>query len=111
MVAQELKAVVTYRFEDRHPVRVLPSDGDDLWFVAKDVCGALGLANTAMAVDGLDEDEKGISRVDTPGGQQDMLAVNEAGLYTLILRSNRPEARRFRRWVTHEVLPSLRKAG
>jgi prophage antirepressor-like protein len=111
MVAQALQAVTTYRFEDRHPVRVMHPGEDGLHFVAKDVCEALGLANTAMAVAGLDEDEKGISKVDTPGGEQDMLVVNEAGLYTLILRSNRAEARRFRRWVTHELLPAIRRTG
>jgi hypothetical protein len=64
-----------------------------------------------MALDRLDEDEKGVSSIDTLGGKQDMAVVNESGLYALILGSRKPEAKRFKRWVTHEVLPSIRKTG
>ena len=92
------------------PVRTVEVD-DDTWFVAKDVCDILELSNSRMAVQELDEDEKGVSKTDTPGGIQDMTIISEAGLYTLLMRSNKPEARPFRRWVTHDVLPSIRKTG
>lgn len=64
-----------------------------------------------MAVNGLDDDEKGVRKVYTLGGEQELLTVNEPGLYTLIIRSNKPEAKNFKRWITHEVLPSIRKTG
>lgn len=87
------------------------SKDDAVWFVAADVCRVLDLGNTAMAVERLDADEKGISSIDTPGGNQQMAVVNEAGLYALILTSRKPQAKEFKRWVTHEVLPSIRKRG
>lgn len=87
------------------------SKDDAVWFVAADVCRVLDLGNTAMAVERLDADEKGISSIDTPGGNQQMVVVNEAGLYALILTSRKPQAKEFKRWVTHEVLPSIRKRG
>ena len=83
----------------------------DPWFVAKDVCDCLDLANSRDAVSRLDDDEKGVGKVDTLGGSQDMMLVSESGLYTLIMRSNKPEAKVFRKWVTSEVLPSIRKTG
>lgn len=91
-------------------VRTIVVDGQP-WFVAKDVCDILDLGNVSHAVSRLDDDEKGIISNDTPGGRQDMLHVSEAGLYALILSSKKPEARNFRRWVTHEVLPEIRKTG
>ena len=95
---------------DSHAVRVVLRDGDP-WFVAADVCAALTIGNTAMALERLDDDEKGVSSIDTLGGMQQMAIVNEPGLYTLILGSRKPEAKRFKRWITHEVLPSIRKTG
>ena len=83
----------------------------DPWFVAKDACDCLDLANSRDAVSRLDDDEKGVGKVDTLGGSQDMMLISESGLYTLIMRSNKPEAKAFKRWVTHEVLPSIRKTG
>lgn len=80
-------------------------------FVAKDVCAALGLGNSRQALSRLDDDEKGVISTDTPGGEQQMQAVNEAGFYVLVLSSRKPEARAFQRWVTHEVLPALRRDG
>lgn len=91
-------------------IRSLLVDGEP-WFVAVDICRALDLGNTSMAVSGLDEDEKGFSTVDTPGGPQQVGVVNEPGLYSLILRSRKPEAKAFKRWIMHEVLPSIRKTG
>lgn len=82
------------------------------WFVAKNVCDALGIIKYRDAVARLDEDEKGGTVVvDTLGGKQAMTAVNESGLYNLIFQSRKPEARLFRKWVTAEVLPSIRKNG
>lgn len=101
--------VVPYRFES-HEVRALNIDGDP-WFVAKDVCDVLDLSDTYRAVAGLDDDEKGTSKVRTPGGDQEMIIISESGLYTLIIRSNKPQAKSFRKWVTAEVLPSIRKTG
>ena len=85
-------------------------EGEPRW-IGVDVCRALGQRGAGQALHRLDDDEKGIRSVDTPGGPQKMLVVNEAGLYSLILRSRKPEAQRFKRWITHEVLPSIRKTG
>lgn len=81
------------------------------WWVAKDVCDILEHSNPRMAISGLDDDEKGVSKVYTLGGEQEMAVVSEAGLYSLIIRSNKPEAKKFKRWVTHEILPTIRKHG
>ena len=81
------------------------------WFVAKDVCDALGIENNRNATARLDEDERGTSIVRTPSGEQTMTTVNESGLYNLIFQSRKPEAKKFRKWVTSEVLPSIRKTG
>ena len=85
--------------------------GGEPWFVLKDVCAVLGINNSRMVADRLDEDEKGVSSIDTLGGVQNMNVVNESGLYHVILRSDKPEAGPFRKWVTGEVLPSIRKNG
>lgn len=84
---------------------------DEPWFVAKDVCDVLEIGNSRQAVAYLDDDEKGVISNDTPGGTQEMQVISEAGLYSLILRSRKPEAKAFKRWVTHEVLPTIRKHG
>ena len=91
-------------------VRVVEKDGEP-WFLAKDICLCLGIGNTADAVSSLDDDEKGVDIVDTLGGAQEMSIISEAGLYSMILRSRKPNAKAFRRWVTHEILPSIRKHG
>lgn len=91
-------------------IRVIMRDGDP-WFVAKDVCECLDLANSRDAVSRLDDDEKGVGKADTLGGSQDMMLIYESGLYTLVMRSNKPDAKVFRKWVTSEVLPSIRKTG
>ncbi len=85
-------------------------NGEPFW-VAKDVCDVLGYKNSRDAISKLDADEKGVSEIATPSGNQKMSVINESGLYTLILRSNKPEAKRFKKWVTSEVLPSIRKTG
>ena len=91
-------------------VRTVEVNGE-IWFVAKDVCDILELSDVSMATRNLDEDEKGTSKVCTPGGMQNMTIVSEAGLYKLIFNSRKPEAKEFTRWVTHEVLPTLHRAG
>ena len=86
------------------------------WFVAADVCRALGLGNSSMAVSKLDDDEKmTLSLTDSHsnqrGGAQMATIINEPGLYALVLSSRKPEAKAFKRWITHEVIPSIRKTG
>jgi len=92
-------------------VRTIIKD-DEVWFVAKDVCDILNHSNHKMAVSRLDEDEVNkVYLIDSLGRQQQTTVVNEAGLYSLILTSNKPEARQFKRWITHEVIPTIRKTG
>lgn len=91
-------------------VRAVVKDGEP-WFVAKDVCDALEIGNSRQAVSYLDDDEKGVTTNDTLGGTQQVSIINESGLYSLILRSRKPEAKKFKKWVTAEVLPSIRKHG
>lgn len=81
------------------------------YFVAKDVCIILGISNHNDAVSRLDDDEKRGSALPTPSGTQQMVVVNESGLYHLIFQSRKPEAKAFRKWVTAEVLPTLRRTG
>lgn len=105
---------IVRKFEsaDFGALRVLKDDCDEPWFVAKDVCGALGLGQVTRAISNLDRDEVTTSKVtDSLGRDQQMNIVSEAGLYSLIMRSRKPEAKAFKRWVTHEVLPSIRKDG
>ncbi|WP_435583359.1 BRO family protein [Amycolatopsis thermoflava] len=91
-------------------VRTITRD-DGPWFVAADVCAILGIRDTYDATRGLDDDEKGTETIRTPGGQQAVTIVSEPGLYSLIIRSRKPEARPFKRWITHEVIPSIRRTG
>ena len=84
---------------------------DQVWFVAKDVCEVLEISNSRDALSALEDDEKGVGITDTPGGLQEMLSVNESGLYHLIFRSRKKVAKEFRKWVTSEVLPTIRKHG
>lgn len=91
-------------------IRVEVIDGEP-WFVAKDVCVALGIAKYRDAVSRLDPDERGSVLVDTLGGAQETSTVSEPGFYKLVMRSRKPEAKACQRWVTHEVLPSIRRTG
>ena len=102
-------SVATFSF-GVHAVRALTLDGSP-WFVAADVCEALDLDDTSKACSRLDRDEKGTNTIRTPSGDQQMLVINESGLYSLILTSRKPEAKLFKKWVTREVLPSIRKTG
>ncbi|HJK09069.1 MAG TPA: Bro-N domain-containing protein [Methanocorpusculum sp.] len=91
-------------------VRVVMKD-DEPWFIAKDVTDVLGFRNASDAIRTLDSDEKDTHIVRTLGGAQEMISISEAGMYTLALRSRKPQAKPFRRWVTHEVLPSINRTG
>ncbi|VVO79973.1 hypothetical protein PS870_01741 [Pseudomonas fluorescens] len=84
---------------------------DQPWFVANDVSAALQYSEASAMTRHLDDDEKGLSIVQTLGGDQEMLVINESGLYSAILRSRKAEAKRFKKWVTAEVLPAIRKQG
>ena len=99
-----------FQYQDQ-PVRTVQRDGEP-WFVLKDVCAVLGLGTPARVAERLEEDEVSSTHLtDSLGRQQDMTIINESGLYNVILRSDKPEARPFRKWVTAEVLPSIRKTG
>lgn len=87
------------------------NEGEQIFFVAKDVCRALALSNPRSSLALLEDDEKGVHTVDTPGGDQQMVCITEPGFYRLVLKSRKPEAKAFQRWVTHEVLPALRREG
>lgn len=97
--------------DDFGTIRVIDIDGDP-WWVLKDVCQALGLHSPHKVAERLDDDERNlIPVIDSLGRKQRTAIVNESGLYAVILRSDKPKARDFRRWITHEVLPSIRKHG
>lgn len=98
-----------FNFEN-HNVRVLQINNEP-WFVAKDVATILGFDHTPTMTRTLDDDEKGVHIVHTPGGLQQMTVINEPGLYSAILKSRKPEAKQFKRWITHEVIPAIRKHG
>lgn len=98
-----------FNYQDQQ-VRTVVKDGEP-WFVAKDVCSVLEIKNNRDALARLEEDEKGVVLTDTLGGTQELTAVNEPGLYSLILGSRKPEAKQFKRWITHEVIPTIRKTG
>jgi len=91
-------------------VRTIIINGEP-WWVLKDVCNVLELTTPHKVSARLDEDEKGRSLIPTLGGAQEMAVINESGLYNVIIRSDKPEAKAFRRWITHEVLPAIRKTG
>ena len=97
--------------EEFGEIRTITKDGEP-YFVGRDVAEILGYSNSRKALaDHVDEEDKGVTKCDTLGGTQEMTVINESGLYSLILGSKLPTARRFKRWVTSEVLPSIRKNG
>ena len=105
-----VESVQVFNYGENTPVRVRVMNGQT-WFVAKDVCKVLGIEKARNAVSRLEDDERGPVLVDTLGGTQRMSAVSESGLYHLVFQSRKPEARKFRRWVTGEVLPQIRMTG
>lgn len=106
------KELTLYFYHNSNPNRVRTIEIEEtLYFIAKDICCILGIINTSDAMSRLDDDEKGVVSTDTLGGNQAMAAVTEGGLYSLIMQSRKPEAKPFQKWVTNEVLPSIRKTG
>lgn len=108
--ATTASSIKTFTNTDFGPVRVIDVNGEP-WFVAADVCKALEIEKTDRALSRLDDDEKGAHSVSTLGGKQKVAIVNEPGLYSLVLGSRKPEAKAFKRWISHEVIPSIRKHG
>lgn len=105
-----MNGLQVFKFRDNQ-VRVIEKDGEP-WWVLKDVCDVLGLSNARMIADRLDEDDVSQTyTIDSLNRQQQTNVVNESGLYNVIIRSDKPEAKQFKRWITHEVLPTIRKHG
>lgn len=103
--------IKTFKNKEFGTVRTIVKDGEP-WFVGKDVAEILGYKETAKAIrTHICAEDKGVSVLDTPGGQQKITLINESGLYSLILGSKLPKAKTFKRWVTSEVLPTIRKTG
>ena len=110
--ASALSSPALFTFpETGQRVRVVEGPDGEPWFVARDVCDCLELVNTTRALCELDDDERGFHIVNTLGGPQTLSIISEPGLYSLILRSRKPQARTFKRWITHDVLPTLRRTG
>lgn len=109
-VAMQLSMQVFHYEEDETDFRVFDRSGEP-WFVLSDVARKIGVKNTSDLASRLDDDEKGVATIDTPGGRQRVRIINESGLYSAILGSSKPQAKRFKKWVTSEVLPSIRKTG
>ncbi|MGH2416380.1 MAG: BRO-N domain-containing protein, partial [Microcystaceae cyanobacterium] len=101
--------LAVFTFENQQ-VRFVGTIEKPEW-IAQDVCHVLGIKRTSDAISPFENDEKGAVTIRTPGGDQEMLTVTEPGLYRLIFKSRKPVAKRFQRWVFHEVLPSIRKTG
>ena len=94
--------IIPFNYKSK-TVRVIQDENGDPWWVAKDICKILGLEDTHKAVQRLEEDEKGRKIIPTLGGDQEMWVISEPGLYSLMLRSNKPEAKQFKKWITHDV--------
>lgn len=105
-----MDAIQPFDFQG-HQVRVVTDEHGEPWFFAMDVCRVLVIKNTGDAMSRLAPDEKGVGTADTLGGAQQITTVSEPGLYRLVFTSRRPEAEAFRRWVTHDVLPAIRRTG
>lgn len=104
----DLQQFTSAQFGD---IRALSIDGEP-WFVGKDIAERLGYTNTRDAIyKHVDDEDKGVAKCDTPSGKQDMVVINESGLYSLVLSSKLPSAKAFKRWVTREVIPTIRKTG
>lgn len=106
-----MKELTIFENPEFGSIRTVELDGEP-WLVGKDVAEALGYTNPRKALaDHVDDEDKGVTKCYTPGGDQDMTIINESGLYSLVLSSKLPTARKFRRWVTSEVIPSIRRSG
>lgn len=101
-----------FKFENGLVVNVIPSlKKEESWFIANDICSALEFSHITRALEILDEDEKQMVKIDYKGQNREVHVISESGLYALVLSSTKPEARKFRKWITSEVLPALRVAG
>nr|DAL49607.1 MAG TPA_asm: KilAC domain protein [Caudoviricetes sp.] len=108
-----MNELTVFNNEEFGEIRTMTIEGEP-WFMAADVCRALDIGNSSQAISRLDEDEKMITLISNEGnrrGNPNMTVVNEPGLYTLILSSRKPETKVFKRWVTHDILPTIRKTG
>lgn len=105
-----MTSLTQFTFHNEYNVRIIDLNGE-LWFVASDVASALDYRMASDMTRFLDDDEKGTHNLRTPSGSQDLTIINESGLYSAILKSRKPEAKKFKKWVTSEVLPSIRKTG
>ena len=103
-----MSTIELFRYSNAETVRVVMIDNGP-WFVSADVLAMLDLGRSSVAI--LDEDEKGVHAMDTPGGVQQVSVISESGLYSLILRSRKSEARAIKRWITGTVLPEIRRTG
>lgn len=103
--------IMIFQNEAFSDVRTVMIDGEP-WFAATDITRILGYKNCSKAIaDHVDEEDKGITKCATAGGMQNLTVINESGVFSLILQSKMPDARRFKRWVTAEILPTIRKTG
>lgn len=100
----------TFKYENMEDLTTLEIDGE-IWFVAHEVCKVLGLQNPTQTVASLDDDEKLTYTIHTSGQNRNVNIVSESGLYALVFKSNKPEAKKFRKWITKEVIPKIRKTG
>ena len=108
-MAKEIKIFKNEMFGE---IRTLVNEKGETFFVGKDVAEALGYSNTRKALqDHVDDEDKGVTKRDTLGGIQQMVVINESGLYSLVLSSKLPQAKEFKRWITSEVLPQIRQTG
>lgn len=103
-------AITTFNFSPELQLRAIDINGEP-WFVAKDICGALEMGNVTKALLALDADEKALNSIQSLGGTQSVLTVNESGLYALVFKSRKAQAKAFKKWVTSVVLPAVRKDG
>lgn len=106
-----MKEMQIFKNDDFGKIRATEIDGEP-WFVGKDIAEVLGYSNPRKAMgDHIDDEDKGVTKCDTLGGQQNLVIINESGLYSLILGSKLPTAKKFKHWVTSEVLPAIRRHG
>ena len=106
----QMSNITPFAFGD-NLVRSMTDENGNPWFVAKDVCRVLDIRDHHQAIEQLDDDERGRCTIPTPGGAQELKTISESGLYSLVFRSRKPEAKAFSKWVRSEVLPALRKTG
>ena len=103
-------AIQVFNYDGSRQVRTVEKDGE-MWFVAKDVCDVLGIKNSRQALKKLDADELTSLRLTSGGQIREMSGISEFGCYRLMMRSDKTEAKKFQRWLAHEVLPAIRKTG